>query len=277
MRLIMTGTGTPHPCLERAGPSQVVEVAGDLLLFDCGEGTLRQLMTAGVPAQSVNTLFLTHLHLDHTAGLVGFIFGSWYLSRRGRFADQRLPLRVYGPAGSKPMLDSLKQAYAVDLADRDSIGLPMQGFFDYCVHPLQPGVVLERPEFRVSAASADHGDLESYSFRIDRDGGSLVLSGDTTFSEGVVALARGADVLVYEAHMVDLRPTDPAYVPVWDRIAAIHSTPEQAGRTAREAGVRRLILTHLKPDIDPVQTRQRCATEFDGEITVAEDLMQIEW
>src|SRR5712692_7494199 len=196
MRLIMTGTGTPHPCLQRAGPGQVVEVAGELLLFDCGEGTLRQLMSAGVPAQSVNTLFLTHLHLDHTAGLTGFIFGSWYLSRRGSFSDERLPLQVYGPAGSKPMLDSLKEAYRVDLVDRASIGLPMQGFFDYRVCPVQPGVVLERPEYRVSAATADHGGMESYGFRVDYDGGSLVLSGDTTYAESLVALARGADALV---------------------------------------------------------------------------------
>src|SRR3954470_14850602 len=100
MRLIMTGTGTPHPCLHRAGPSQVVEVAGERLVFDCGEGTLRQLMAAGVPAHEVNNLFLTHLHLDHTAGLTGFIFGSWYLSRRGDFNRERLPMAVYGPVDS---------------------------------------------------------------------------------------------------------------------------------------------------------------------------------
>jgi len=122
MRLIMTGTGTPHPCLQRAGPGQVVEVAGELLLFDCGEGTLRQLMCAGVPAQDVNTLFLTHLHLDHTAGLTGFIFGSWYLARRGAFTNKRLRLQVYGPAGAGPTLDSLKEAYRKDLADRSNIG-----------------------------------------------------------------------------------------------------------------------------------------------------------
>src|SRR5262249_54044793 len=146
---------------------------------------------------------------------------------------------------------------------------------DQQVRTVQPGVVLERPGYRVSAAPADHGAMEAYAFRVDYDGGSVVLSGDTTYAESVVDLARGADVLVHESHMVDYRPTDPAYAPVWDRIAAIHSTPEQAGRVAREAGVRRLVVTHLKPDADAAQTQRRCSTEFEGEVTVAEDLMQI--
>jgi ribonuclease Z len=276
MRLIMTGTGTPHPCLERAGPSQFVEVGGDMLLFDCGEGTLRQLMRAGVPAQDVSTFFLTHLHQDHMVDLGGFIFGTWFLSRRGSFGNKRQPLEVYGPAGAEPMLDALKEAYCEDLDDRARVGLPLQGLFDQRVHSVQPGVVLERPEYRVSAAPADHG-MVAYGFRIDYDGGSLVLSGDTTYAESIVELARGADVLVHESHMVDPRPTDPAYAPVWDNIAAIHSTPEQAGRVAREASVHRLIVTHLKPDVDVAQTQRRCASEFEGEVIVAEDLMQITW
>ncbi|HEY7062032.1 MAG TPA: MBL fold metallo-hydrolase [Chloroflexota bacterium] len=276
MRLIMTGTGTPHPCLERAGPSQVVEVAGDLLLFDCGDGTLRQLMAAGVPAQNVSALFLTHLHEDHLVDLTGFIYGSWYLSRRGSFSNKRVPLEVYGPAGTGRMLDALKEAHCEDLEDRARVGLPMQGLFDQQVHPVEPGVILERPGYRVSAAPADHG-MEAYAYRIDYEGGSLVLSGDTTYAESVVKLARGADVLVHESHMVDYRPTDPTYAPVWDNIAAIHSTPEQAGRVAHEAGVRRLIVTHLKPDVDAAQTQRRCASEFAGEVTVAEDLMQLAW
>ena len=76
--------------------------------------------------------------------------------------------------------------------------------------------------------------------------------------------------------LVVARPSDPVYAPVWDRIAALHSTPEQAGRAAREAGVRRLVVTHLKPDIDPDEVRRRCTSEFAGEVTVAQDLWQLQ-
>lgn len=276
MRLILTGTGTPHPCLHRAGPSQVAAVGGDLLVFDCGEGTLHQLMRAGVPSNEVQHLFLTHLHLDHVAGLTGFIFGSWYLSRRESFSRPRAALQVYGPTDTEHLIASLRSAHRVDLADRFSKGLPQQGFFDQRVHDVRDGFTVERPEYRITAAPADHG-IEAYSFRVDYDGGSLVLSGDTTYTPRLVELARGADVLVHEAHMADPRPSDPAYAPVWDNIAAIHSTPEQAGRTAAEAGVRRLIVTHLKPDIDPAAVQRRCASEFQGEVIVGADLMQIEW
>ncbi len=275
MRLILTGTGTPHPCLHRTGPSQVVEVAGDRLLFDCGEGTLHRLMRAGVQPQEIQDLFLTHLHLDHIAGLTGFVFGSLYLSLRDD-ARERGALQVYGPTDTDHVFESLRGAYRVDLAHRLSQGVPGEGYFDQTVHRVRSGTVVERAEYRVTSAPADHG-IETYGFRIDYDGGSLVLSGDTTYAPSIVDLARGADVLVHEAHMADARPTNPRYAPVWDRIAAIHSTPEQAGRVAREAGVRRLIVTHLKPDIDPEQVRRRCATEFEGDVTVAEDLMEIAW
>jgi ribonuclease Z len=276
MKLILTGTGTPHPCLHRAGPSQVVEVGGDRLLFDCGEATLHRLMRADVPAHEIAHLFLTHLHLDHIVGLSGFVFGSWYLSRRGRFSQPRPQLQVYGPTGTGHLFASLTAAYRDDIADRASKGLPMAGFFDQRVHPIAGGWTLQRPEYRITAAAVDHG-IEAYGYRLDYDGGSLVLSGDTTYSPAVVALARGADLLVHEAHIAEPRPSDPVYAPVWDQIAAIHSTPEQAGRAAREAGVRRLILTHLKPDIDPDDVKRRAAREFAGEIVVAEDLMQIAW
>jgi ribonuclease BN (tRNA processing enzyme) len=275
MRLIVTGTGTPHPSLHRAGPSQVVEVAGDRLLFDCGEGTLHRLMRAGLRPNEIQDLFLTHLHLDHIAGLTGFLFGSFYLGLRDD-ARQRGRLQVYGPTDTDHVFGSLRGAYRVDMAHRLSMGVPTEGYFDETVSQVVAGPVLERPEYRITAAPADHG-IETYGFRVDYDGGSLVLSGDTTYAPSIVELARGADVLVHEAHMADARPTNPAYAPVWDAIAAIHSTPEQAGRVAREAGVRRLILTHLKPDVDPEQVRRRGATEFEGEIVVAEDLLQVDW
>jgi ribonuclease BN (tRNA processing enzyme) len=276
MRLILTGTGTPHPCLHRAGPSQIVEVAGQRLLFDCGEGTIHQLLRAGVQPQEIQDLFLTHLHLDHIAGLTGFVFGSFYFNLRAAEGQQRARLQVYGPEDTDHLFGSLRGAYRVDMANRRKMGVPTQGFFDETVHRLATGPVLERPEYRITAAPADHG-IETFGFRIDYDGGSLVLSGDTTYAPSIVALARGADVLVHEAHMADERPTNPLYAPVWENIAAIHSTPEQAGRVAREAGVRRLIVTHLKPDIDASTVQRRCASEFDGEVIVAQDLMQIDW
>ncbi|HTE84401.1 MAG TPA: hypothetical protein VK821_06695 [Dehalococcoidia bacterium] len=151
----------------------------------------------------------------------------------------------------------------------------MQGFFDYCVHPLQPGLVLERPEYRVSAATADHGGMESYAFRIDYDGGSLVLSHHIRREHRRVGPQR---------RHTGARGAHGRYPPERSRLRlrlGPHRrhpfNPEQAGRTAREAGVRRLIVTHLKPDVDPAETERGCATEFEGGVTVAEDLVQIEW
>jgi ribonuclease BN (tRNA processing enzyme) len=275
VKLILTGTGTPHPCLHRSGPSQVVELAGEQLLFDCGEGTLSQLLRAGVEPHGIRELFLTHLHLDHIAGLTGFVFGSYYLAL-AHSAAQRAALQVYGPTDTDDVFESLRGAYRVDMAHRQSMGAPAQGFFDPTVRRVESGVVLQRPEYQITAAPAIHG-IETYGYRIDYDGGSLVLSGDTTYAESIVALARGADVLVHEAHMADERPANPRYAPIWDAIAAIHATPEQAGRAAREAQVRRLIVTHLKPDIDPEAIKRRCASEFDGEVTVAHDLLHVDW
>jgi ribonuclease Z len=272
----MTGTGTPMPCLHRTGPSQVIQVAGDTILFDCGEGTLHQLLRADVRPHEIEHLFLTHLHLDHIGGLTGFVFGSYYLGLRHGVALQRPQLQLHGPSETDQMFESLRGAYRVDLAQRLTMGAPPRGLFDETVAKVAPGSVLKRPEYHITAAPADHG-MEAYGFRIDYDGGSLALSGDTTYCQSIVDLARGADVLVHEAHMADQPPADPVYRAVWERIAAIHATPEQAARAAREAGVRRLILSHLRPDVNPVEVQRRAASEFEGEVIVAEDLMAIEW
>ena len=89
MRLVLLGTGEPEVTLSRSGPSQIIETANRPILIDCGGGTTTQLFRAGIPPETVKDLLVTHLHLDHFAGLTQFVFAGWHRGRR--------ELRVWGP------------------------------------------------------------------------------------------------------------------------------------------------------------------------------------
>lgn len=259
MKLLMTGTGTPFMDPRRHGPGQLVAVEGEYLQFDCGDNTSAQIRSGGVPLEQIRHLFLTHLHTDHTHGLSQFLIGGWILGRR--------ELHVYGAGRIHHLVDHLLTAYEDDLASRLTVREPA-GLTDVDVRQVQAGTVLETDRFRVTAAPVQHV-LDCHGFRVDSDSGSVVISGDTSYCESLVELARGAHTLVHECFLGERNLPGPL-----NQITALHSTPEMAGRTAAEAGVQHLVLTHVTRDIDPDDLILRAKSVFDGEVTVAEDLQE---
>lgn len=256
----MTGTGCPFLDPRRNGPSQVLVVDGEPLLFDCGDNVSQQLMRAGIRPADVRQLFLTHLHTDHTHGLSQFVIGGWIQGRR--------ELSVYGAGNVEGLMKALfEDAYRDDLDDRLRVR-PGEGITDIRVRRVQAGPVHETATYRVTAAPAVHS-LDAHAFRVDSEHGSVVLTGDTSYAADIVELARGAHTLVHECFLGERSLSGPLA-----RLTELHSTPETAATVAREAGVRRLVLTHLMPGAEPEHIRERCGAEYDGEIVVAEDLQR---
>src|SRR5579863_4541500 len=114
IKVTVLGTGTPFPNAERFGSAILVEAGGEKLLFDCGRGAVIRLSQAGVRVQSVDALFLTHLHFDHTVGIPDLWLTGWFLGR-----DHTL--RVWGPTGTREMTDQLSQAYKFDVYAREHL------------------------------------------------------------------------------------------------------------------------------------------------------------
>ena len=255
--------------MERANSGQVIRAGQSLFLLDCGGGTMRRLLEAGIDATSIEHLFLTHLHSDHTLDYAEFILVSW--------AQGRSRLRVFGPKGTGELHDLLlMKPYRTDIEYRLSLGRSPAGMMDIEVNEFQPGVIFDQNGLRVTATEVIHSTY-TVAMRFDFAGKSIVHSGDTCYCQNLVELASGADVLVHDACMAPAAvfQHDTAWPNLWEHLRQHHATPEEAGRTAREAGVPKLVLTHFLIQTDTEAARRRAESEFDGEVIIAEDLMTV--
>lgn len=277
-RLVLLGTaGGPTPKVERSAPAQAI-VAGDrVYLIDCGDGVARQLALAGLPLSRLRAIFITHQHSDHNAGYGPLLVLGWT-------SGISAPIDVLGPPPLRHMTDRLLEAHDFDISLR---------IRDEGRAPLRPlirtrevtagGEVFRDDRVRVTAARNDHVPIEhSYAYRVDAPDASIVISGDTAYSANVLALARGADILVHEVVMRAFfeAPDAPLTPDIRRHIIASHTDVEDAGRLAAEAGVKTLVLTHFVPSaptghIPEDEWIAAARKHFAGRIIAGRDLMEI--
>jgi ribonuclease BN (tRNA processing enzyme) len=213
-QVVMLGTGTPRPDPNRSGPATAVVVDGTPYLIDFGPGVIRRVSAAyekgmaalGYGGANIKTVFLTHMHSDHTAGYPDLIFTPWVMGRRE-------PLAVYGPKGIVAMTGHVLKAWQVDIDGRTG-GLNQHNRTGYKVeaHEIAPGVVYRDRHVTVTAFPARHEEMvDSFSYRFDTPDRSIVISGDTAPTQGLIDHSRGCDLLIHEAYsMLELsnaRPT----------------------------------------------------------------------
>lgn len=266
--IVFLGTSASAPTAQRAPAALLVRRGGDRLLFDCAEGTQRQLMRSTLGLPELEEIFLTHFHADHYLGLPGML-------KTFSLRQRELPLTIYGPAGLRELYKSIgrivgRLSYPVEIEEvRPGEALERDGY-RILVFPVHHGVSAvgyavaehERPgEFDSAAADAlgipfgpERGALQrGESVTLDdgqvlspdavlgaaRPGRRIVIPGDTAPVETVRVLSEGADVLIHEATFLEDER---------DRAAdTLHSTALQAAELARDAGVRLLALTHVSP------------------------------
>ena len=266
--IVFLGTSGSAPTASRSPAALLVRRGGERLLFDCAEGTQRQLMRSTVGLPELHDIFISHFHADHYLGLPGML-------KTFSLRQRETPLTVYGPPGLRELFGELRRVfgkltYPLELVEvRPGQALEREGY-RILVFPVHHGVsavgyaLVEDPRpgfFDVAAADAlgvpagpERGELQrGESVTLDdgrvvtpdevlgepRAGRRIVLPGDTAPVETVRVLAEGADVLVHEATFSDEER---------DRAAeTLHSTALQAAELARDAGVRLLALTHLSP------------------------------
>jgi len=250
MEIIIIGSGTGVPSLRRGSPATVVKAGKHTLLLDSGSGTLRRLLEAGVDFRDVDYLLYSHFHPDHTADLVPFLFASNYGSEEVRTRG----LTIMGPPGMTAFYDKLKGIYGTWIAPH---GYALS-FEELSAEEVSCG------DFSLRGFPLAHTD-HSVGFRITGEGGHVVsYSGDTDYCANLIALARDAGVLIVECSFPD------------DRKVEGHLTPSLAGRVAREAGCKKVVLTHLYPPCDGHDVIGAVKREFAGEVVLAEDFMRVE-
>jgi ribonuclease BN (tRNA processing enzyme) len=275
---VLLGTaGGPTPKARSAAPAQAIVVGDHMYLVDCGDGVARQLALAKLPVRNLRAVFLTHQHSDHNAG-----YGPLFLL--GWMAGLAQPVDVYGPPPLTEMTAKLLDAHRYDIELRIA---------DEGRPPLAPlvrpheitagGEVFKDDRVRVTAALNDHPPIRhSFAYRFDTADRSIVISGDTRYSENVVALARGADVLVHEVMSRDYweRPGAPQPASVVRHILASHTDAPDVGRVAAAAGVGTLVLSHYVPTEGPgTPTDDEWVAgvrrHFKGKVVVGRDLMEL--
>ena len=273
LRVTLLGSGAPPPVLDRFGPSTLVEAGNQKFIFDAGRGAMQRLCQIGIPFSQITGMFLTHHHSDHVVGFPDLWLTGWI----GRPWGQRdTPLRVWGPEGTKQMMEHLPKAFAVDIRVRRKNYSPDGVKLD--AQEITEGIVFENAGIVVRAFKVDHGgeELPAFGYRIDYHGRSAVLSGDTTFNENLIGHAQGADLLVHEVTAAAGAAAEGAQQ--LKRIAANHTTPEQAGEIFARVKPKLAVYNHLllfggatPEDLIPA-TRKK----YDGPLEVGADLLRLD-
>jgi ribonuclease BN (tRNA processing enzyme) len=277
-RLVLLGTaGGPTPKSGRSAPAQAIVVGDRVYLVDCGDGVARQMALARLPMSQLRAVFITHQHSDHNAG-----YGPLFLL--GWAGGIERPVDTYGPPPLAKMTRLLLEAYEFDISLRmKDEGRPPLAPLIRPHEITDAGLVLADDRVRVTAALNDHPPIKhSFAYRFDTADRSIVISGDTNYSEAVLKLARGADVLVHEVLHRPFweRPDAPQTPEIRRHIIASHIDAEDLGRLASAAGVKTLVLTHFVPseptgavpdDVWIAAARKH----FRGEVILGRDLLEL--
>ena len=272
IKVTLLGTGNPRPAMSRFGPSILVEAGKQKLVFDCGRGATQRLYQLKIPFSEITALFLTHLHSDHTVGIPDLWLTGWVMGRT-------TPLPVWGPEGTKAMMEHLQQAYAFDIHIRRDVDTKLPGAgADVIAQDIDEGVVYNTAGVKVTAFLVDHGEIKpAFGYRVDYGGHSVTLSGDTRPSENLIKFAQGTDVLIHE--VIDPQAfgetvtTDS--VEQRKKIIEHHTTPEQAGIIFTRVKPRLAVYSHIvPPDVPDVIPHTR--KTYAGPLELGEDLMSIE-
>ncbi len=278
-RVTLLGTGTPQLRVDRFGPATLVEAGDQKLLFDAGRGVPIRLAQIGVPPARLDALFITHYHSDHVNGIPDLWLTSWLPGGGGRTQ----PFRVIGPTGAKELMTNLQRAYAADvrirIADQK---LPSEGAAVTAEEFSSDGVVYERNGVRVTAFEVDHGAeiKPAYGYRIDYSGRSVLISGDTRFSENLIRNGKGVDLLVHA--IAGSKPQLLQNI-VIRRILDHHTLPPEAATVFNRTLPKLAVYTHLvlldTPTV-PAPTVEEIVAEtrrtYSGPLQVGEDLMSFD-
>lgn len=270
LELVVLGSGGPRS-VGRAASAYLVRVGGvPRLLIDVGPGAFLRLGELDVDFDQLDTVLLTHLHVDHSGDVAAFV--------KSRDLSYRRPLEFnfYGPtgAGEYPAtsefvgaLFGAQGAFRYLPGFRNSLDLRAT---DVPVSTT-PRVLFERAGLRVSAITVDHGETPALAFRVEAGGRSLVVTGDlASRTDAMVTLAKGADLLVYDAAVLD----PPAAPPI---LYELHTSPMRIGEVARQAGVSSLLLGHLTPSVtgNQEQVLASIRASFSGPIQFGFDCQRL--
>ena len=272
-QVVVLGTGTPIPDAFRAGSSIAVVHKGESYLFDVGAGAIRQATIArykhDIPSlypSQICCVFLSHLHVDHTMDLSELAHTLWWRRQAG--------LRAWGPTGIDRIVNGLDEIIAADAEFRINGIQPVanpDGFrIDH--QTIEPGILLQQDDLSIEAFIVNHGDIDpAYGFKVTTDDLSIVISGDTTYSEVIAEKAQGVDLLFHEViSRQGLEQNSPGFQRYHN---SVHTTSDELARLAAIAQPKKLVLYHgLFYGTEESTVLNEIQALYNGDVVLANDL-----
>jgi ribonuclease BN (tRNA processing enzyme) len=281
MKLTVLGSGSPEAYARRASSGYLLEVGDDRILFDCGGGVVDNLIRSGRLPRDITHLFFTHYHSDHMMDYARLVHAAW--------DEGGAPIRVFGPKPLKAITEGyfgrdgvlnndlrarteLKQSQQVWVARGGS--LPRQWPAPE-ITEIEPGFTYEGDGWKLGSARATHAQpiLECLGFSVEAGGKKFVYSGDTGINRDISALCQNADFLLHWCYRGSGETLHPA-------LQAFSPDPGEVARMARQAGVKRLYLSHFRIHMDSEAGHKSAfadlAEHFDGESGIVEDLQSFQ-
>lgn len=271
--VVVLGSGGPR-AFGRAGSSYIVVVEGTpRILVDAGPGAFVRIGELELDLEKVDTVLLTHLHIDHSADLAAFF------NARALTSDGPIVYRVFGPDGAGPFP---KTSRFVDLLVGDKGAFGYQKTFGaeekFTVRDLAIDLnsarskIVDEGGLVVEEIATHHGDCPSVAYRISYKGVSVVFSGDMDASAlaNLVQLAKNADLLIFNCAVLD-PPGSP------EQLYELHTPPKKIGEAARASGVKSLLLSHIAPDVEGQQdaVRKSIGASYAGPVAFASDKLRV--
>jgi ribonuclease Z len=270
LTVIAVGTGGAYENPARGGPATAVAFGERVVLVDAGRGIAEGLRNATISVAQPDTLLLTNLLPENTAGLDDLLLTGWIQGRSE-------PLRVIGPVGTAALVDGLLAAHAGGIAARrEALALPPGGVA-VVVSEIEDGWSLEEGGLRVRAGALPGGPLAALAYRFEAGERSAVVSGTGWAEDALVDFSRGADLLVHEAAFIP-DPEIAEKIGVEEdpdrlrREIALHTRLEDVGGLATRADVKKLVLVRLRPPpVYDIQITSEIDDSYDGRIVIPED------
>ncbi len=243
--IIIIGSGTGIPRLERASPAILLKTQNSTILLDSGPGTLRQLLKVNVSFSQLDLILYTHLHPDHVTDLIHFLFVS-----RCNF-QRKKPVFIWGPPGFLKFYNALKEAFGY------WVEVP-----EITLLEIHPQTIWAYEDVQIKPFTTIHTE-NSQGYILKTEGKKICYTGDTDFSENLINAVKEADLLICEASFPSFKKVEG------------HLTPVLAGKLANLAKVKCLLLTHIYPECDAIDIVSECRKYYNNPLIIAQDLLQI--
>jgi len=249
MKITMLGTGTSYPDPDRVQSGLLIETGSETILVDVGSGILHRLTQIGLDLDTIDSIFISHFHIDHCSDFLTICQSIW-------LSGTRRTLTLYGPPFVIDWLHLLHNAFPY-LSEKVNV----QPFV------LHQNESVKLGRLTVTNTPTVHGKIDARAFRIESKGKVVVYSSDTAPSQELTTFAKNADILVHECNWLDGAHPE-----------GVHTMPSELANIVNEVTPRKLILTHLSPEV--VQNKEE-VLEIIGsthrtQVIMAEDLTSFE-